>query len=167
MTAVVTSKVFRYSTREPEFDFSANQRPSSAASCAGSSSPISLPSSSTVAGRRPPSRWSCRETFGSGRISVPSASAYSFQASLMIPTLGDAVGDQRAALVGGPERGDPVRAVQRVERTLEPGGLVRGQREQRLPLAHLVSGLRVQVDARCVPHRVLLASTTRTQPPGG
>ena len=68
MTAVVRSKVFRYSTSEPESLFSANQSASASASLSGTSSPIASASSMIVAGRTPPSRWSCSDTFGRLRI---------------------------------------------------------------------------------------------------
>ena len=64
-------------------------------------------------------------------------------------------------------RGQLVCALEGVERALESIRLVGAQREQRLPRRHRVPRLRVQVDARGVHHRILLAGSAGTEPPGG
>jgi hypothetical protein len=57
MTPHVCANVSRYRTSEPESAASVNQLPSSATSLVGRSRyPLASASSTTVAGRRPPSR---------------------------------------------------------------------------------------------------------------
>ena len=68
ITATVWSNVSRYRSSDPEFADSANQRPSDSASVAGSAWPISSASSTIVAGRSPPSRWSCSRALGARAI---------------------------------------------------------------------------------------------------
>ena len=60
-----------------------------------------------------------------------------------------------------------VGALERLERAVEPRRLVGVQREQRLARAHRVARLGVQVDARGVLHRVLLAGAAGAEPPRG
>ena len=67
MTATVWSKVSRYFTSEPESAIVVNHWPSDSASGAGRVCPTSAASSTIVAGRSPPSRWSCSSTFGARR----------------------------------------------------------------------------------------------------
>src|SRR5690554_3093875 len=60
---------------------------------------------------------------------------------------------------------NPVGTLERLHRACESGGLIGEHREQRLALDDPVARLHVQVDARRVLHRVLLARTPRTEPP--
>src|SRR3954452_15510196 len=64
MTPTVWSKVSRYFTSDPESAIVVNHAPSSSGLDAGSACPTSAASSTMVAGRRPPSRWSCSSTLG-------------------------------------------------------------------------------------------------------
>ena len=79
----------------------------------------------------------------------------------------DAVGDERAAVEHGLAGvADAVGALDGLEGALEARRLVGREREQRLARAHGVARLRVQVDARRVLHRVLLARASGAETPG-
>src|SRR5699024_7482186 len=67
-SAAVRSKVDRYAGREAESAAVWHQSATAPADGAGGMMPCSRHRSSTVAGRSPPSRWSCSATFGSSRI---------------------------------------------------------------------------------------------------
>ena len=81
ITASVCSNVARYCSRSPDSAPAVNHACSSATSVDGSAQPISSASSSTVAGRSPPSRWSCSNAFGRRRRR-PQASSTELDRSL-------------------------------------------------------------------------------------
>ena len=76
ITATVCVNVSRYRTKDPLSAASRNHEARPGTSSAGRSLyPTSWANSSTVPGRSPPSRWSCRSTFGAREIVGKSSGA--------------------------------------------------------------------------------------------
>src|SRR5688500_14548478 len=99
MTATVCSNVAMYRSSEPESQADTNQLASSPASVAGRGWPTSAASSMIVAGRSPPSRWSCNRAFGALTMS-----------SYAIATMGKIMDADVLAYLRCPVCGEPLGA---------------------------------------------------------